>query len=80
SCMIKEYEQELIDNKRNDTTISFLAASPQTNQFYASRYVSAGYTENERGFVERTKGEQTDFGSRNQLEITRNHLKSLEIL
>ncbi|CAF3352645.1 unnamed protein product [Rotaria socialis] len=39
--VIKEYEQELIDYKRNDTTISFLTASPQANQFYGSRSVSA---------------------------------------
>ncbi|CAF3474762.1 unnamed protein product [Rotaria socialis] len=56
--VIKEYEQELIDYKRNDTTISFLTASPQANQFYGSRSVSAGYTGNEHNEELRTKFHQ----------------------
>ena len=55
----KEYEKELIDNKREDTTISLLTASPQANGYYTSPgligFAPAAYSEIERAFVERAK-------------------------
>jgi CDP-diacylglycerol--glycerol-3-phosphate 3-phosphatidyltransferase len=55
----KEYTKELIDNKREDTTISLLTAAPQANGYYTSRgllgYIPAVYSEIEREFVERAK-------------------------
>ena len=55
----KEYETELIDNKRDDIVISLLTASPQANGFYGSRgisrYVPVGYSENERKFFSKVK-------------------------
>jgi CDP-diacylglycerol--glycerol-3-phosphate 3-phosphatidyltransferase len=73
--MTKEYEKELIDNKRKDTTISLLTASPQANGFYGSRgisyYVPAGYTENEREFVERAENKCSNDGQIQILEYYR---------
>ncbi|CAF1306052.1 unnamed protein product [Adineta steineri] len=57
--MTKEYENEIIDNKRKDTEISLLTASPQANGFYGSRgisrFVPIGYSENEREFIDRAE-------------------------
>jgi len=57
--MTKEYAKELIDNKREDTTISLLTAAPQANGYYTSRgllgYIPTAYSEIEREFVERAK-------------------------
>ncbi|CAF4928086.1 unnamed protein product [Rotaria sp. Silwood1] len=83
--MTKEYEKELIDNKRQDTTISLLTASPQANGFYGSRgisrYVPAGYTENEREFIERAEKKYFNDGQIQMLEYYRSqwtyHAKGL---
>lgn len=83
--MTKEYENELIDNKRSDTQISLLTASPQANGFYGSRgmsqYVPAGYTENEREFVERAEKKCLNDGQIQMLEYYRSqwtyHAKGL---
>jgi CDP-diacylglycerol--glycerol-3-phosphate 3-phosphatidyltransferase len=73
--MTKEYEKELIDNKRKDTTISLLTASPQANGFYGSRgisqHVPAGYTENEREFVERAEEKCSNDGQIQMFEYYR---------
>ena len=57
--MTEEYARELLDRKRADTKIKLLTASPEANGFYGSsgisQYVPAGYTENEREFVERAE-------------------------
>lgn len=62
--MTSEYEREIIDNKRDDTTICLLTASPEANGFYdsrgISRYIPAGYTENEKAFVEKAEKKCSD--------------------
>jgi CDP-diacylglycerol--glycerol-3-phosphate 3-phosphatidyltransferase len=81
----EEYAKELIDNKRNDTEIHLLTASPQANGFYGSRgisrYVPAGYTENEREFVERAEEKCANDGQIQMLEYYRSqwtyHAKGL---
>jgi CDP-diacylglycerol--glycerol-3-phosphate 3-phosphatidyltransferase len=71
----EEYEKELIDNKRNDTTISLLTASPQANGFYGSRgisrFVPAGYSENEREFVENAEKRYSNDGQIQMCEYYR---------
>jgi len=73
--MTNEYEKELIDNKRADTTISLLTASPQANGFYGSRgmsyYVPVGYSENEREFVERAEKKYSNDGQIQMFEYYR---------
>ncbi len=83
--MTKEYEKELIDNKREDTIISLLTASPQANGFYGSRgisqYVPDGYTANEREFVENAERKCSNDGQIQMLEYYRSkwtyHAKGL---
>ncbi|CAF3291662.1 unnamed protein product [Rotaria socialis] len=71
----EEYEKELIDNKRNDTQVSLLTASPQANGFYGSRgisrFVPAGYSENEREFMERAERKFSNDGQIQMLEYYR---------
>ena len=81
----REYEKELLDNKRKDTTIYLLTASPQANGFYGSRgisqHVPAGYTENERDFVARTEKKFSNDGQIQMFEYFRSkwtyHAKGL---
>ncbi|CAF1487969.1 unnamed protein product, partial [Adineta ricciae] len=83
--MTEEYAQELIDNKRQDTTIKLLTASPQANGFYGSRgmsqYVPIGYSENEREFVEKAEKKCANDGQIQMLEYFRSqwtyHAKGL---
>jgi CDP-diacylglycerol--glycerol-3-phosphate 3-phosphatidyltransferase len=83
--MTKEYEKELIDNKREDTIISLLTASPQANGFYGSRgisrFVPDGYTANEREFVENAERKCSNDGQIQILEYYRSkwtyHAKGL---
>ena len=71
----REYEKELIDHKRPDTTVSLLTASPQANGFYGSRgisqYVPDGYTENERDFVANAERKYGNDGQIEMLEYSR---------
>jgi CDP-diacylglycerol--glycerol-3-phosphate 3-phosphatidyltransferase len=83
--MTKEYEKELIDNKRKDTSISLLTASPQANGFYGSRgmsyYVPIGYSENERHFVNKAENKCSNDGQIQMFEYYRSqwtfHAKGL---
>jgi CDP-diacylglycerol--glycerol-3-phosphate 3-phosphatidyltransferase len=83
--MTKEYEKELIDNKRKDTSISLLTASPQANGFYGSRgmsyYVPIGYSENERHFVDKAENKCANDGQIQMFEYYRSqwtfHAKGL---
>ena len=83
--MTKEYEKEIIDNKRNDTNISLLTASPQANGFFGSRgisrFVPNGYTENEREFIESAEKKCSNDGEIQMLEYYRSkwtyHAKGL---
>jgi hypothetical protein len=54
---------------------SFFRSIKPTRNFCRPMRLQAFYMKN----TKKRKGEQTDFKSRNQFEITRNHLKSLEI-
>lgn len=71
----REYEKELVDQKRPDTTVSLLTASPQANGFYGSRgisqYVPDGYTENERDFVNNAERKFRNDGQIQMLEYSR---------
>ncbi|UJR15015.1 hypothetical protein I4U23_001992 [Adineta vaga] len=83
--MTQEYAKELIDNKRKDTTISLLTASPQANGFYGSRgmsqYVPIGYSENEREFIEKAENKCANDGQIQMFEYYRSqwtyHAKGL---
>lgn len=73
--MTQEYEKELIDNKRKDTRISLLTASPQANGFYGSRgmsrYVPIGYSENEREFINHAEMKCSNDGQVQMFEYNR---------
>lgn len=81
----EEYEKELIDNKRKDTQVSLLTASPQANGFYGSRgisrYVPIGYSENEREFIDRAERKYNNDGQIQMFEYYRSqwtyHAKGL---
>ena len=80
-----DYERELIDRKRPDTTVHMLTASPQANGFYGSKgisqYVPIGYSENEREFVERAESKPFPKEQIQMFEYTRSqwtyHAKGL---
>ncbi|CAF1111286.1 unnamed protein product, partial [Didymodactylos carnosus] len=62
--MTEEYENALINNKKQEKYVKLLTASPQANGFYGSKGVSqwvpTGYTECEREFVERAEKAETN--------------------
>jgi len=83
--MTDEYAKELVDNKRSDTIISLLTASPSANGFYGSKgisqYVPIGYSENEREFVQHAEKKYSNDGQIQMFEYERSqwtyHAKGL---